>query len=166
VSRRFTSTTAICLLACTPRPSQPRSSLAEANGVIDRFCRVYPADTLTLAEAHERYGIDCSPIVDPEATPQYQSSRPTGDYARLTLVLYGVRRDSTNATLQRVGTDTILQARHMSGQDSGIELFFDSVPPGTYTLTAKVGRKRHSLGSFEIRLRELWEFWYVPSADR
>ena len=158
VHHRLPSATVICLLACAPRPPQA----ADAYGVIDRVCRVYPADTLTLAEAHERYGVGCSPIVDPRSTPQYQSSRPTGEYGRVTLVLYGVRSGAADATLQRSGNRNTLQAQHLSTQEPGVELFFDSVPPGTYALTAQVGHKRYPVASFEIRVRELWELWFVP----
>jgi hypothetical protein len=167
VKHGFVCGSIIGFLACAqPRPQPPRGNLIEAIAVIDRSCRVYPADTLTLAAAHDRYGPTCHPVLDHNTAPQYQSKRPTGSYGRVTLVIYGVDDRSPGAMIQAEENGTIFHGRRLSRPESGAEFAFDSVPGGAYVLTAKAGGKSYTVGYFRVRLGELWEFFFVPPAGR
>jgi hypothetical protein len=165
LKRGFFCGTMICFQACgSARP--PQGKLIEAIQVIDRGCQVYPADTLTLVAAHERYGPTCRPVLDPNVAPQYHLPRPARSYGRLALVIYGVGNRASSATMQPSNNGTTLQGQQISRQEPGVEFIFDSVPSGTYILLAKVGGHSHTVSQLNLRSGELWEFFFVPPDGR
>ncbi len=152
----------LTLAAQSPPASPNRGKAIEAIGTIDRGCRVYPADTLTLAAAHERYGVICRPVLDPHAKPLYGIARPARPYGRI-VVSVSTSDTSVSASIQRSGDKRQqfgVPFRRVSG---GSNFAFDSVVPGRYELFATIQGNKTRIAHVQLRAGELWELFYVSS---
>jgi hypothetical protein len=153
------------LASVTGCARQPQSVLLEGVHIIDRSCRVWPADTISLDDAHERYGVTCSPQVNPSDLPLYQSARPVGAYARVGFLLCNAGARQASAKLEGVDGKAALVGRRLVREDCA-EFTFDSVPPASYGLYGSVGRLRERVSVIEVRAGELWELWWVAPGAR
>ncbi len=153
---------ALTLAGQSPPALPNRGKAIEAMGTIDRGCRVYPADTLTLAAAHERYGVICRPVLDPHATPLYGFPRPARPYGRIVLSV-STSDTSVSASIKRPGDLTQQLGVPFRRVPGGTDFVFDSVVPGSYELFAMIQGGRARIAPIQIRAGELWELFYVST---
>ena len=142
-----------------PASSTPRGNTIEAIGTIDRGCWVYPADTMTLNAAHERYGVICSPRLDPRAKPLYGFARPARPYGRIVLNLS--TNDTSASTSLRLSGGSEKRGLPVRLAACRGCFVFDSVAAGSYELSATIEGRRTFVYPVEIRPGELWEVFYV-----
>jgi len=151
------------LVAQSPPPPPGHGQAIQALNAIDRGCHVYPADTLTLAAARERYGVGCYPVLDPKAEPWYGFARPARPYGRIVLSLSDT---GAVASIHRLGTKSErrgVPVRLPGGRGGGFA--FDSVAAGSYDLLATIDGRTTRVAPIQIREGELWELFYVPIRD-